>query len=112
MLSCIGARLDHQPELLFRLRGVDEKELIVAVSKSIPLTRKVTASHNVFADENPAYIFGLDMAQSAGLGAGTGDDKRAKPQGISKAVAPNDATTHKSKKTGATIGGDLVVAES
>ncbi len=28
VLYGIGARLDHQPELLFRLRDVDEKDLI------------------------------------------------------------------------------------
>src|SRR6516164_5446533 len=37
VLYGIGARFDHQPELLFRLRGVDEKELIVKTGKSMPL---------------------------------------------------------------------------
>src|SRR5579864_2397951 len=37
VLYGIGARFDHQPELLFQLRGVDEKELIVKAGKSMPL---------------------------------------------------------------------------
>ena len=37
VLYGVGARFDHQPELLFRLRGVDEKELIVQAGQAIPL---------------------------------------------------------------------------
>src|SRR4249920_74533 len=36
VLYGIGARFDHQPELLFRLRGVDEKDLIVKAGKALP----------------------------------------------------------------------------
>src|SRR6266581_3642012 len=36
----IGARLDHQPDLLFRLHNVDEKELIAGAGKGLPQARK------------------------------------------------------------------------
>ncbi len=39
VLYGVGARFDHQPELLFRLREVDEKELIVNAGKALPLSQ-------------------------------------------------------------------------
>src|SRR5258708_6936533 len=38
VLYGIGARLDHQPQLLFLLRGVDEKELILQAGGAMPQT--------------------------------------------------------------------------
>ena len=35
----IGARLDDQPELLFRLRKVDEKNLIAKAGAGLPLSK-------------------------------------------------------------------------
>ena len=40
VLYGIGARFDHQPELLFRLRGVDEMELIANAGKAAPLAKQ------------------------------------------------------------------------
>src|SRR5580700_41800 len=40
VLYGVGARLDRQPELLFRLHGVDEKELIANASKAAPLAKR------------------------------------------------------------------------
>ncbi len=40
VLYGIGARLDQQPELLFKLHKVDEKELIAKAGKGLPLRRK------------------------------------------------------------------------
>src|ERR1700676_3221723 len=37
VLYGVGARFDHQPELLFLLREVDHKELIVNAGKGLPL---------------------------------------------------------------------------
>ena len=58
----IGARLDHQPELLFRLNNVDEKELIAKAGKALPMTKAAAASSKVLAGEDLSDIFGLDMA--------------------------------------------------
>src|SRR5882762_8475682 len=43
VLYGIGARLDQQPELLFRLHGVDEQELIAGAGKALPLAHKAPA---------------------------------------------------------------------
>ncbi len=40
VLYGVGARLDQQPELLFRLRYVNEKELIASAGNALPQAKK------------------------------------------------------------------------
>ena len=62
VLYGIGARLDHQPELLFLLRGVDEKELIVQAAGSIPLAAEAPAKGRVLGGgEDLGDLFGIEM---------------------------------------------------
>jgi uncharacterized Zn finger protein len=63
VLYGIGARLDQQPELLFRLHGVDEKELIAHADVAFPLAKKGSAA-KVLGGEDLSELFGLDMAAS------------------------------------------------
>jgi uncharacterized Zn finger protein len=63
VLYGIGARLDQQPELLFRLHGVDEKELIAHADAEFPLAKKGPAT-KVLGGEDLSELFGLDMAAS------------------------------------------------
>jgi len=65
VLYGIGARLDKQPELIFRLHGVDEKELIVHADAALPLAKKGPAAAKVLGAKDLSELFGLDMAQSA-----------------------------------------------
>jgi uncharacterized Zn finger protein len=67
VLYGIGARLDQQPELLFRLHKVDEKELIVKAGEAIPLTTATAAAKKILGGEDLSALFGLDMAQSIDL---------------------------------------------
>jgi uncharacterized Zn finger protein len=60
VLYGIGARLDNQPVLLFRLRGVDEQELLAA-SGGMGLTKK-PASAKMLEGADLGELFGLDMA--------------------------------------------------
>jgi len=80
----IGARFDHQPELLFRLRAVDEMELIANAGQATPLAKQRPAASKLLGGEDLSQIFGLDMAQSASLGAGVGERKPAKPKRAEK----------------------------
>ena len=57
----VGARLDKQPELLFRLRGVDERELLASAEGPLQLTRKSPASARVLAEDDLSGLFGLDL---------------------------------------------------
>ena len=63
VLYGVGARLDKSPELLFRLRGVDEAELIAA-DLALP---GGTASADTLADDDLGSIFGIEL--DAGEGA-------------------------------------------
>ena len=64
VLYGVGARLDQQPELLFRLHGVDEKELIAnATSKPALSNGKSTPARMLSSREDLSALFGLDIAQ-------------------------------------------------
>jgi len=91
VLYGVGARFDHQPELLFRLREVDEKELIVKAGKALPLTRQAPAARKVLGGEDLSDIFGLDMAQSIGNDAGS-PKKKAVAKATKKRAATRKAT--------------------
>jgi len=85
VLYGIGARLDHQPELLFRLHSVDEKDLIAGAGKALPQAKRAPAAGKVLGGEDLAALFGLDMAQGAGPTAAK--PKRTKPR-AGKKVPP------------------------
>lgn len=58
----VGARLDKQPELLFALRGVDAKDMIVGAGMLLAAPKRAAAERKVLVDDNMAALFGLDMA--------------------------------------------------
>ena len=62
VLYGVGARLDHQPELLFRLRAVDENELVAQAGTGLPLSKQAPVSGRVLRTDDVAALFGLDMA--------------------------------------------------
>jgi len=61
----IGARLDEKPQLLFVLRGVDERELIAGAGQDLTLSKSAPAAGNVLGDGDLAALFGLEMAGDA-----------------------------------------------
>ena len=85
VLYGIGARLDHQPELLFRLHSVDEKDLIAGAGKALPQAKRAPAANKLLGGEDLAAMFGLDMAQ--GAGADAVKPKRAKARAGKKVPA-------------------------
>jgi uncharacterized Zn finger protein len=97
VLYGIGARLDRQPELLFRLHEVDEKELIATAGDALPLAKRGPAAAKVLGGgEDLSELFGLDMAQSAAAstelsGKTAVKQKRAKTATMAKAQAPRSA---------------------
>jgi len=62
VLYGIGARLDHQPELLFTLRKVDREDLIANAGASLSKARKRPASAKVLAHDDLSEMFGIEMA--------------------------------------------------
>jgi uncharacterized Zn finger protein len=61
----VGARLDARPELLFRLRAVDENELVANIGDALPLSKQGPASGKVLEADDMAALFGLDMGDAA-----------------------------------------------
>ena len=66
VLYGIGARLDLSPELLFKLRGVDETELLANADRHIALKGPAPAGAKVLDDGDAAALFGLEMAEQTG----------------------------------------------
>ena len=62
VLYGIGARLDDRPELLFKLRKVDEKDLISKAGSSLPLSKTGSAADKVLATDGLSELFGLEIA--------------------------------------------------
>ena len=84
VLYGIGARFDHQPELLFRLRAVDELELIANAGKAAPLTQHGPAAGKMLESDDLSAMFGLDMAQTT---TPTTTPAPARPKPTKKAAA-------------------------
>jgi uncharacterized Zn finger protein len=62
VLYGIGARLDQQPELLFRLHELNEKDLIASAGKSLKLTKKAPPSKKILESDDLSALFGLEIA--------------------------------------------------
>ena len=62
VLYGIGARLDHQPELLFTLRKVDQQDLLAKAGSDLSKKRKGPAGAKVLASDDLSEMFGIEMA--------------------------------------------------
>lgn len=61
VLYGVGARLDQQPELLFRLRKVDPKELVAQAGTAAPKAGKGPAAGKILDDAHIADVFGIEL---------------------------------------------------
>ena len=68
VLYGIGSRLDEEPELLFRLRCVDERELMADLDPAVPLSGTAPAAGRLLEVDDVSALFGLDMAGEEGAG--------------------------------------------
>jgi uncharacterized Zn finger protein len=64
VLYGVGARLDEQPELLFRLRAVDGGDLVAVIDAALPASVDPPAGGRVLKDSDAAALFGLEIAAS------------------------------------------------
>jgi uncharacterized Zn finger protein len=62
VLYGVGARLDEQPELLFRLRRVEGAELLAGAAADMPFAAGTPTAGRVLRDDDVAALFGIDMA--------------------------------------------------
>ncbi len=63
VLYGVGARLDSSPELLFKLRGVDETELLANADRHISMNAPAPAGARLLDDSDAAALFGIEMAE-------------------------------------------------
>jgi uncharacterized Zn finger protein len=61
VLYGVGALLDHRPELLFRLRMVDEADLVAGIDSTSHLSKTAPAASKVLETGDISALFGLDM---------------------------------------------------
>lgn len=62
VLYGVGARLDESPELLFRLRAVDENDLLAHLDSGPPLSMTSPASGRALDADDLSALFDLEMA--------------------------------------------------
>ncbi len=98
VLYGVGARFDEQPELLFRLREVDEKELIAKAGKGLRLSAKEPSDGKVLGGDL-AELFGLDLGASDGEPVDQERPVKAQPMPRSTEALNETPINAKSKPT-------------
>jgi uncharacterized Zn finger protein len=76
----VGARFDDSPELLFRLRQLDETDLVARADAGLRLSKRTTNSKKVLAEGDLSELFGLDMDVAVRKTPKRKPDKRRQPQ--------------------------------
>jgi uncharacterized Zn finger protein len=89
----VGARLDHQPELLFTLRQVDHLELITEAGAATAQAGKRAAGRaKTIAAGDLADVFGIEV-EGAGEARPAQESPAAAPPSSSSATSPTTAAT-------------------
>jgi uncharacterized Zn finger protein len=107
VLYGIGARLDHQPEVLFALRNVNQQDLIANAGSDLSKNGKRPAGAKVLASEDLSEMFGIEMAPAspAKRSAPSTVPKERSTAAIAASSKPIGLTRQaKSKKTAPTSG--------
>ena len=107
VLYGVGARLDHQPELLFLLRNVDQEQLISA-ELDMQTATAGKGKRRRLAETDLSSVFGVDIEEPLKPGRkkiATGkkaltktSSKRVKNRAVKKTVAPTAAAVTKLRK--------------
>ncbi|MPR12266.1 SWIM zinc finger family protein [Microvirga tunisiensis] len=102
VLYGVGARLDEAPELLFRLRAVDEKDLVADLDTALPIASRPADAGKVLETDDISALFGLDMAEPGDAIPGHGTTP-ATPEPVARAGQ---------KQTGTKVAGRKAVVPS
>jgi uncharacterized Zn finger protein len=89
VLYGVGARLDHSPEMLFLLRGVNHEEL-VDVSAAVTDVTKAGTSRRRIAATGIADVFGIDLAEpgeAVSVDSAIAPAKKSKPEKVTPTSA-------------------------
>lgn len=95
----VGARLDHKPELLFRLRAVDETELVADIDVVLPVSRRGTGSDRILEGGDLSALFGLEMATPPAMELVVADDRPPRSRRAASASKPAPPTVKAAAST-------------
>ena len=98
VLYGVGARLDHSPELLFRLRAVDQRDLLAELDDAMPAA--APGAGRVLASGDVSALFGLEMAAPSGAKPSGAKPSGAKPSGAKPPRAAAASASPKGKRSG------------
>ncbi len=90
VLYGVGARLDQKPELLFRLRAVDETELVAGIDATLPAGKRAPSPDRVLASDDLSGLFGMDIDPG---------EQAAKPSDHRRRAQSERASTRKPSRT-------------
>jgi hypothetical protein len=85
VLYGVGARLDERPEVLFRLRAVNEKDLVADLDTALSISSQPLDIGKVLETDDISALFGLDMAGTGGAIPGHGA-RPAAPEPVAPAA--------------------------
>jgi uncharacterized Zn finger protein len=94
----VGARLDATPELLFRLRAVDEKDLVAGLDTALSISHRPLDVGNVLEADDISALFGLDMAEAGDAIAGH-ESIPSTPEPVARAGQKRTSTKVVGRKT-------------
>jgi uncharacterized Zn finger protein len=86
VLYGVGARLDHTPELLFKLRGVDHEQLIAADAEAAVSAATASGKSKRLGRGDLSDVFGIDLA-TAQPGQPSPPESAAKANGSRRKTA-------------------------
>lgn len=86
----VGARLDEHPALLFRLRAVDENDLVAGIGVALPASKAAPEAGRVLQTEDMAALFGIDIAVPEVPETTVGKKKRVRKPSLRRAPKPPD----------------------
>lgn len=95
----VGARFDNKPELLFKLRGVDEGDLIVHAGRGLPQTAEKPGRKKVLAGDGLSELFDLEMSVADEKPASKPKKAAAKPKPSPRISKPARAARPKKKRS-------------
>ncbi len=100
VLYGVGARLDQSPELLFRLRAVNEKDLVANLDTALSISSRPVDTGKILETDDISALFGLDMAETGGATPGHGA-MAAAPKPVARPAQGRTSTTAVGRKAAA-----------
>jgi len=91
VLYGIGARLDHQPELLFTLRKVDQQDLIAKAGSDLSKPKRFTSA-KALASEDLSAMYGIEIAPATPPARAAGGTVAAKRPAAARSNASSGPT--------------------